>query len=38
MKNEIENELWLKEQRVNFWEKYHSIPTILDIENEGLSI
>jgi len=25
--NEIEQELFLKNQRVNFWEKYHSVPT-----------
>lgn len=28
------NKIWLKEQRVAYWERYHSIPTLSDIENE----
>lgn len=30
---EIEQELLLKEKRVAYWEKYQSIPTMLDLEN-----
>jgi len=33
---EIEQELLVKEQRVAYWEKYHTIPTILDLMNEEL--
>jgi hypothetical protein len=29
---EIETELQLKEQRVAYWEKYHSVPTMNDLE------
>lgn len=27
----IQRELWFKEQRVSFWERYHSIPTTFDV-------
>ena len=30
---EIQHELWFKEQRVTYWEKHHSIPTLFDIKD-----
>jgi len=33
---EIEHELSIKDQRVKFWEKYHSIPTTYDLVWWGL--
>jgi hypothetical protein len=35
-KTKIERELFLKDQRVTFWEKYHSIPTTYDLVWGGL--
>ena len=33
-----EIELRLKEQRVEYWERYHSIPTNFDIEYGGVAV
>lgn len=35
---EIEHELRFKEQRVSYWEKYHSIPTLFDMEKGGVVV
>lgn len=36
--NEIEEELLLKEQRVAYWEKFHSVPTIQDLINANMEV
>jgi len=33
---EIQHELWYKEQRTNYWEKFHSVPTLFDMQNGGV--
>lgn len=35
-KHEIEKELKLKEERVNYWEKYRSLPELEDLQNLGV--
>jgi len=32
-KNEIEQELLLKEKRVSYWEKHHKVPEMSDLAN-----